>query len=231
MILRFVFFIFFSSCLGYSAVPDQMVTPPLRHLHFSKPESRKVQGPPHEQKKQLIILDAGHGGTEFGARVPSLIEKKIALITTLLTKKCLAEMGYRIILTRSRDVTISLPKRVAIANKSKADLFVSIHYNASRAKEAKGIEIFYYPNGEPQRSRSSRLLAQSILGELLDQTRALSRGVKQGNHHVTRESTVPAVLVEGGFITNAEERSLLRDRSYLEKIARGIAMGIDRYLK
>jgi N-acetylmuramoyl-L-alanine amidase len=70
-----------------------------------------------------------------------------------------------------------------------------------------------------------------ILKELISHTHALSRGVKAGNFHVIRDTTMPAVLVEGGFMTNKEERSNLRDKEYIDKIAKGIAHGIDKFLK
>jgi N-acetylmuramoyl-L-alanine amidase len=70
-----------------------------------------------------------------------------------------------------------------------------------------------------------------VLKELIGQTHALSRGVKNGNFHVIRETTMPAILVEGGFMTNIVERSNLRDKKYLDQIAKGVAVGIDKYLK
>ncbi len=180
--------------------------------------------------KPLVILDAGHGGTDEGAKVRSFLEKKVTLLTTLLTKKHLEELGYRVILTRSRDSYISLPKRVQIANKAKASLFVSIHFNASKSTEAQGIEIFYYNSDEMWRSRASQRLANCILYRVIDQTDGTSRGVKHGNFHVIRETDMPAVLIEGGFITNQAERNRLKDRSYLDRIAVGIAQGVDKYL-
>lgn len=187
---------------------------------------------PHLHAKPLVILDAGHGGSDEGSRVRSFKEKRATLITTLLTKKSLEEMGYRVILTRSRDITLTLQERVMIANKSRAALFVSIHYNAAPSSAAKGIEVFYCnAREEVKRTRASRRLANCILYHLLDQTEANSRGVKIASHHVTRETLMPAVLVEGGFITNQEERALLKDRDYLQKIAKGIAQGVDKYLK
>jgi N-acetylmuramoyl-L-alanine amidase len=185
--------------------------------------------------KPLVILDAGHGGYDEGSKVHSLLEKRMTLTTTLLTRKYLDEMGYRVLLTRSRDIYLSLPQRVAIANRNKAALFVSIHYNAARNEEAKGIEVFYYDKGvkgaAAERVRASHRLANTILYHLLDETAAKSRGVKRGNHHVTRETEMPAALVEAGFITNDEERELLKSKEYQDRIAKGIAQGIDKYLK
>jgi N-acetylmuramoyl-L-alanine amidase len=189
----------------------------------------KISVPQHA--KPLIILDAGHGGADEGAKVHFFMEKRLTLMTTLLLRKYLNEMGYRVIMTRSKDVFIPLHRRVSIANKTHAVLFVSIHYNSSPSPDAHGIEIFYHGGSEHKRVQQSRQLGQSILGELISQTHALSRGVKSGNFHVIRETSMPAVLVEGGFMTNLQERSNLRDKKYLDKVAKGVALGIDKYLK
>jgi N-acetylmuramoyl-L-alanine amidase len=185
----------------------------------------KVQGP-------LIVLDAGHGGKDEGAKVRSLQEKKLTLLTTLYTKRQLEELGYRVLLTRGKDVYVSLPKRTFIANKMKCALFVSIHFNSAKNPLAEGLEVFYSSGEDLERSRSSRKLASFLLHYVIDQTGALSRGVKTGNHlHVIRETKMPAVLFEGGFMTNRAEWSKMKEKSYLEKIAKGIAQGVDRYIK
>jgi N-acetylmuramoyl-L-alanine amidase len=189
----------------------------------------KISLPQHA--KPLIILDPGHGGDDEGAKVHYFMEKRLTLMTTLLLRKYLDEMGYRVIMTRSKDVFIPLDRRVSIANKTKAALFVSVHYNSSPSPDAHGIEVFYNGASDVKRTQQSRKLASSVLSELTAQTHALSRGVKNGNFHVIRETTMPAILVEGGFMTNHEERTNLRDKTYLEKIAKGIALGIDKHLK
>ncbi len=193
-----------------------------------KAESKRCYAKP---KGPLIVLDAGHGGSDEGAKVRWVQEKKITLATVLYTKKYLEELGYRVILTRGKDTYVSLPKRVSIANKTKSVLFVSVHYNASKNTEAQGVEIYYYNSSDPERTRSSRKLAGYVLHFVLDQTDAVSRGVKMGNFHVIRETEMPAILVEGGFMTNYDEWSSLKKRSYLENIAKGIAQGVDKYLK
>lgn len=181
--------------------------------------------------KPLVILDPGHGGQDEGAKVNAFMEKKLTLITTLLVRKHLETLGYRVIMTRTKDHYLTLPRRVAIANKAKGSLFVSVHFNSAPSLEAQGIEIFYFDSKELWRTKASRRLAHCILREVIGETHAISRGVKQGNIHVIRETDMPAVLVEGGFITNKEERSRLRDKEYLNRLAIGIADGIDRYMK
>jgi N-acetylmuramoyl-L-alanine amidase len=216
---------FLWACLLFF-IPAQANSPavaykPLRTYKLSLPQ----------HAKPLIILDPGHGGSDEGAKIHYFMEKRLTLMTTLLLRKHLNEMGYRVIMTRSKDVFIPLHRRVSIANKTNAVLFVSMHFNSSPAPEAHGIEIFYHRGSDGNRAQQSRELGNSVLKELVAQTYALSRGVKHGNFHVIRETSMPAVLVEGGFMTNTEERSNLRDKSYLEKIAKGVALGIDKYLK
>lgn len=177
------------------------------------------------------MLDAGHGGQDEGAKVHSFKEKKITLATVLYTKKYLEQMGYRVILTRGKDIAMSLPRRVALANKTRSAIFVSIHFNASKNAEANGIEIFYYDSKDSERAKQSRKLANYVLHYVIDQTEAKSRGVKVGNFHVIRETQMPAVLLEGGFVTNFQECSNLRKRDYLEHLAKGVAQGIDKFLK
>lgn len=184
----------------------------------------KVQGP-------LIVLDAGHGGKDEGAKVRSLQEKKIALLTTLYSKKYLEELGYRVLLTRSRDSYVSLAKRVLIANKMNCALFVSVHFNTAPNHLAQGLEVYYIGENTP-RGRASRKLANYLLYCVLDETGALSRGLKLGNHlYVIRETQMPAVLFEAGFMTNPEEGAKMKDKQYLQKIAKGISLGVDRYLR
>jgi len=207
--------------LPVSATPPTYGYKPLRTYKVSLPQ----------HAKPLIVLDPGHGGTDEGAKIHYFMEKRLTLMTTLLVRKYLEEMGYRVIMTRSKDVFIPLHRRVSIASKTKAVLFASIHYNSSPSTEANGIEIFYHNGSDFKRVKESKKLASSVLTELISQTSAHSRGVKSGNFHVIRETSMPAILVEGGFMTNNEERTNLRDKRYLEKIAKGIALGIDKYLK
>ncbi len=181
-----------------------------------------------------IVIDVGHGGTDRGARghLPYCEEKKLCLLTARLVRKYLDQLGYHVVMTRNTDHFISLPKRVEIAAQSDANIFVSVHFNSSRSTEAQGIEVFFCDSKEDKvRTTASRKLADSILTRLIRRTSANSRGVKKGNFYVIRENTIPAVLVEGGFISNPKERALLKTRDYQEKIAQGIADGIDQYFK
>ena len=181
-----------------------------------------------------IVIDGGHGGRDEGAkaRSPFCEEKRVCLLTARLVKRYLEQLGYHVVMTRGTDDFIPLPKRVEIAKQARANIFVSVHYNSSRSPEAKGIEVFFFDSKENQmRAKASKKLADSILSRLIRKTSATSRGVKKGNFYVIRETSMPAVLIEGGFISNTKERALLKTRTYQEKIAQGIADGIDEYFK
>jgi len=183
------------------------------------------------KEKPFIILDPGHGGKDEGARLRTFEEKKLTLRTSYLTKKHLENLGYRVILTRARDVFLPLKTRVTLANRRSPALFVSIHYNSASATAAKGIEVYYYGAAAQKRKTSSKNLATSILNQMIKETGANSRGVKRGNFQVIRETSMPSVLVEAGFITNSEERVLLGSQVYLDKLAKGIAYGVDKHVK
>lgn len=200
---------------------------------FCENSQLDFSGPPSNQNivEPTVILDAGHGGVDEGAKVKTFKEKRLCLSTVLLVKRYLEDRGYRVILTRWKDNYVSLPKRVSIANRSQAAIFVSIHYNASSNSEAKGIEIYYHDSKDRSRAWASKRLASCILPTMIDNTAASSRGVRRGNFHVIRETQMPAVLIEGGFVTNPDERELLKDKDYIDMLAKGIAEGIEKYLK
>lgn len=187
-----------------------------------------------EPDAPTIVVDVGHGGTDRGARgrVPYCEEKKLCLLTARLVKRYLDQLGYHVVMTRNTDDFVSLPKRVEIASQAQCNIFVSIHFNSSPSSEAQGVEVFFFDSKEDRnRTNWSRKLADSILSKVIRRTSAISRGVKKGNFYVIRETDMPAVLVEGGFISNPEERVLLKSRDYQERIAKGIADGIDQYFK
>ncbi len=181
------------------------------------------------EKKPLIFLDPGHGAFDQGAQSFGCEEKNLCLLTALHLKDLLVHKGYRIELTRSQDAFVSLEKRTELANASHCELFVSLHYNAAKSKDASGIEVFYSESGGSHRNTHSKRLAQSVLTRMVQETGAKSRGVKAGNFHVIRETKMPAILVEGGFMTHPIEGKMLTSLDYIHQLARGIAEGVDRY--
>ncbi len=180
-------------------------------------------------RKGLIVIDAGHGGDDFGTYSvdkPTLHEKDLALSTAKLVKVYLEERGYRVALTRQSDFFVPLKTRAHFANDIQATLFVSVHYNSAPNREAKGIEIFYYGEGDDVKRRTaSKNFASTVLSALIAKTKGGNRGVRHGNFAVIRETTMPAILVEAGFMSNQEEMTRLRDPLYEQRIAQAIAQG------
>lgn len=184
-----------------------------------------------KEKAWTIVLDPGHGGSDRGRHDAVLEEKSLNLKTALLVRNELAKRGYRIVMTRGRDMAVPLDQRVALANRIGADLFVSIHYNAAPQPQAEGIEIFYYAKAEKPRRAASKQLAATVLDKLIKSTGAVNRGVKEGNYCVIRDTQMPAILIEGGFLTHLKESQKIIDHTYQKKIALAIADAIDAYAK
>jgi len=179
----------------------------------------------------IVVIDPGHGNYDLGTHNHLCEEKELALNTSLYTKTELTKMGYRVVMTRSHDEFITLKKRAQIANDLKCQVLVSIHYNAAHNKQANGIEIFYPKVAKPWKQKRSKLLAQTILRKMLANTGANSRGIKEGNLCVIRETNMPAVLIECGFITNDEECHKMINPTYQKTLAKSIAEGLDEYFQ
>lgn len=179
----------------------------------------------------VIVLDPGHGNFDLGTHNEHCEEKVLSLNTALYVKAELVKKGYRVVMTRSRDEFVPLKKRAQIANDLKSQVLVSIHYNAAMNKQAHGIEIFYPKQAKPWKQKRSKLLAQTILRKMLVNTGANSRGIKEGNFCVIRESNMPSVLVECGFITNEKECKKMIQPQYQKTLALSIAQGLDEYFQ
>ena len=187
-----------------------------------------------EVPKPVIVIDAGHGGKDLGAKCPDpqTEEKALNLQTALVLNNLLQQKGFRTILTRGEDFFVPLKLRAEFANSNRATLFVSVHYNSAPSKSAEGVEVYYYDNKDdlPRTSRS-KILAQKVLDRVIASTKMKSRGVKNGNFAVIRETRMPAILIEGGFMTNDRELSRLRDPAHIQLMAESIASGVQDYLR
>lgn len=231
-----LFFLIFGSTPSYAKV--YVYTPPLPGIYSSN--SQYNEGPESAstlmlkaQKKISIVIDPGHGGKDLGthSRRPPYQEKYLTLTTAYMLRNYLQQFGYEVILTRKNDVFVALDKRAEFANERNPRLFVSLHYNSAPNKQAEGIEVYYYrTSADAKRTKLSKRLAQSINKSIMKQTGAKSRGVKAGDLAVIRQTKMPAVLVEGGFLTNESEMTKLKSAVYLKKIALGIAQGIREYI-
>jgi N-acetylmuramoyl-L-alanine amidase len=182
----------------------------------------------------LIIIDPGHGGRDPGAQIiaAKVQEKELTLRCALFVVEILQKWGYKVTLSRCKDVFVTLPNRVDLANKLGAALFISIHFNSAPNPKAHGAEVFYYRGSvQNPRAQQSKLLAHSIVDSISNNVPLHSRGVHAGNFCVIRETNMPAVLVEGGFLTNQQERERLGNPHYLRRLARAIVQGIDDFVK
>ncbi|MCD4779680.1 MAG: N-acetylmuramoyl-L-alanine amidase [Candidatus Omnitrophica bacterium] len=221
------------------------------------------------RKADTVIIDPGHGGKDPGALGRSgLKEKDVVLDVALRTKSILEKKGLTVIMTRDRDVFVPLQERTEIASDSKAQLFVSIHANASRIRSVKGLEVFMakdldfkdrnewqrkhnqeltlnnlkmknYPEVEKivmdmlylHKQNASRDLACQIAEHTSGVIETNNRGSKEERFYVLRNTIIPAVLIEVGFVSNPYEERLLRRKSYRKKIAYGIAESILDYVE
>ncbi len=179
---------------------------------------------PRKIRNKVILIDPGHGGNDTGALRGTTLEKDLTLAIAKKVKSELKEKGFnKIILTRTSDTTLSLADRVRIANDYKADIFVSVHINSSVKTEINGIETHYY-------SDSGYQVAKVIHEELMNQVNAFDRGLFKSKFYVINHTEAPAVLLELGFISNEQERSLLTSEKRQQTSAEAIADGIARYL-
>lgn len=180
-------------------------------------------------QNKLIVIDAGHGGKDPGAISPfsSAKEKDLVLSVAQKLKKKLENIGYKVYMTRDDDTYVELHNRAEIANNLGANAFISLHVNANVKQDPKGIEMLYVPD-----SRDNKGFAQVLQTEVVKATGAASRGmVSRPNLVVIRETLMPAVLAELGFLSNPGEERLLLDEAYQDKLVQGLYNAITKYVK
>jgi N-acetylmuramoyl-L-alanine amidase len=204
---------------------------------------------PNVGKVQTVVLDPGHGGHDKGAVSRYGYEKDFALDVARKLRPLLQAKGLRVVMTREGDYFVPLDVRAQIANAAHNSIFVSIHFNATNDDpNATGFEIFSFtPRGAP--STSDNAVAPSSLSmqagsQVDDQSLALSaciyhsllghipefdRGIKRARFAVLRLTRVPAVLVEGGFLTERGESKLIAQKDWRAKLAAAISVGIENY--
>ena len=194
--------------------------------------------------KRSIFLDPGHGGSDPGAISGGVREKDLTLSVYNKVSSKLASLGYTVLTSRNVDKDVDLVDRAEQANNANADMLLSIHFNAGGRGIARGIETYYYQatadrvpkinkenHNNPERLERSRKLANKVQQNLLYQTGANDRGVKRASFTVLRETSIPSILVELGFIDNPEERNKIKTNEYQERLANGIVDGIVEYYK
>jgi N-acetylmuramoyl-L-alanine amidase len=192
----------------------------------TRPDGR--DGPP------LIVVDPGHGGSDPGATgVSGAKEKDVNLAIALRVAEDLRQAGLRVMMTRETDVAVDLYDRAEMANSAAADIFISIHNNASGGGEdgPNGTEVFY-PGTPASYDAESKLLAQAIQRHLVETLGSTNRGAQTHWRQlvVLNQTKMIAVLAEVGFMTNAAEEAKLLTPSYQAKAAQAITDGICEYL-
>jgi len=189
------------------------------------PPPAPAPAPVAPNRRVLVTIDPGHGGHDPGAiGVGGLREKDVILPISQEVARLLAKQGVTVRMTRSDDRFVTLQGRAEMANRDRADIFVSIHANAATSP-ANGVETFYHPS-----SAAGRALAQSIQESAIRRTGLKNRGVKQANFYVLRNTGMPAALVEVGFVTGYEDAARLRDPQFRQLMAEAIAEGILNYI-
>jgi len=180
------------------------------------------------------VLDPGHGGSDPGAiGATGLTEKSVNLDIAQKAAQILRNQGATVILTRTSDIYVDLYSRPEMASKNAADLFVSIHSNASPNRSAGGISTYFRRSddgGMDQVRMESMYLSRNIQSSLLGTLKRQDQKVLQADFVVVVKSKVPAALAEVAFISNPEEEKLLADDSFRMKAAQAITQGIAGYL-
>lgn len=177
---------------------------------------------------KIIVLDSGHGGKDPGAAGVKLglKEKELALDVSKRLERLLQDAGFMTFMTRTDDTYIGLYERAGMANNLSADLFVSNHFNWHPDPNVTGVQMLYNPDP----SRDSKTLAKIMLEESLKELGAADRKiVERPNLVVIRETKMPAVLTELGFLSNEWEESLIASEEYRQRIANALFNGITRY--
>ena len=189
-----------------------------------KSSSDVVIEPKKPPIKNKVVIDPGHGGTDYGAIRESINEKDITMDLSQRIASILKSKGYKVAMTRTEDVYIGLQERCDFTEAENPQIFVSVHVNSAVATEPYGIETHYYH--EP-----SKELAEVIQKHLVKNINTKDRGILKSKFYVINHTEVPAVLVETGFLSNPDERAELITEKRKQATAKAIAEGIIEYLK
>jgi N-acetylmuramoyl-L-alanine amidase len=194
-----------------------------------------------------VVLDPGHGGDDSGAMCGTVMEKDLTLDVALRAELLLRTAGFSTVLTRDNDRYVSLMERTSLGNRAEDSIFISIHFNDGAREAASGVETYYSPrqtNGtggflswlpfvspaqNTQLAAASENLAKCLQNALVQRTQAVNRGIKQERFYVIANAEHPAVLVEGGFMTNKSDVTKLTTTEYRQSIATAISEGVEHY--
>lgn len=183
--------------------------------------------PPEEivDTRYKVLLDAGHGGRDSGAISRTGVYEKDLNLNIVLKVSALFmdDEDIEILLVRDSDIYYSPEERCTIANRLKPDIFISVHHNSFKGVSTiSGVETFYHHS-------NSRELARTLHRQIVADTGFKNRGAEKGDYKVTKYVTMPAVLLELGYLSNPEEEKLLRQPVVQDQIAGAIAIGIRKH--
>ncbi len=181
---------------------------------------------PIKNGKLVVLIDPGHGGKDSGAiGIGGLQEKRVILPISQRVAQILQQNGIQVVMTRKSDYFVTLPGRVKIAERVNADVFVSIHANSAGRKrpDVNGLETYYYDTG--------RSFASIVHRRILRTVKMRDRRIRKARFYVLRKSSMPAILVETGYLTGRNDVKNLRSKWFQNKMAEGIARGILDYLR
>src|SRR2546430_2771797 len=215
----------------------------------SKAPPTSTRAPAPHEPFAVVVLDPGHGGQDSGGKVGNMLEKDLTLDIAQRVDRLLQAEGLATVMTRVGDAYVSLADRAALTNRIPNCVLVSIHFNEDSKRASTGIETYYaehpIPLGEPLLSWlpfvqtaaaaaegpdiESQSMAGFIQEALVVRTQAVNRGTKAKQFFVIANVRHPAVLVEGGFLTNKEDIARLASSDYRDQIAAAISEGIIRY--
>ncbi len=197
---------------------------------------------PSVQRSYTVYIDPGHGGRDSGASYGGVHEKNLALSVSNKLRENLLKYGINVLMTRTGDYDVDFKtERSRMTNASNADLFISIHFNATGAgvSNATGIETYWYQydpeyqpkinkemHNNPTRLAESDILANKVQESLIKETGAVNRGVRRETFAVLRETAIPAILVELGFMDNPSELQVIKQDSYHTRLAKALAQGV-----
>lgn len=223
--------------LAQEYTPEKPVTeealPKVTQAEFPKPKEIKIFDKPG-LKNKVIAIDPGHGGSDPGSvGATGSLEKNITFAICQELKGMLEASGAKVVLTRTKDVDVAranasakeeLQARINVAEKAKADIFVSVHMDAFVSRDVGGTSTYIYPktNGD---ARLGKFIKDGVVNQLSTQ----DRGVRNCNFYVVKFSSMPATLVEIAFISNTAEEKLMKSATGVKRAAQGLYQGIDRY--
>ena len=203
---------------------------------------------PNATSVRTVVLDPGHGGHDSGAVGPLGREKDMALDVALRAKRLLEARGFQVRLTRAFDTFIPLEGRSAFANRMSNAVMVSIHFNKSKTSGGTGIETYCLaPRGVPSmdeenlsysdlkqhpghaRDPENIALATAVHAAMVRRIPLPDRGIKRARFHVIRATSIPSILVEGGFMNHSSDSRMIATASYRQRIAEAIVSGVTRF--